>query len=235
MYQENFVDLVWKKQMEYIARFDDYFNRFKDFREIFNYFQRGQTIAQIACGSINEDLFLTMERVGREGRIILIDEDPLFVYDRTLKILGEGTLPNEKEFYIQTEEGKQFLKGLFSQGNIEVYVQHLPPYPQQIPDESLDHVMAINAAFELMGVRGGSGFEPNVEGIIAETYKKLRKGGSFLVQGIWGDDIEWFGESVDATNIAEGLRFEEDYSLPKSVNNPDFYTPSYWKKWIKRE
>ena len=227
MLQVNFADVLWKKQKQYIQEMGNYFGPFNAFRDIFNYFERGQAVAQIACGSILDDLFLTMERVGREGRIILIDEDPSFVYNRAVKILG--SLPREKKFYTETEEGKQLLAGLFSQANVEAYIQHLPPYPEQIADESLDHVMAINAAFELMGMRVG-GKPPDVEGLIIQTYRKLRRDGDLIVQGLMGDDTDYFRMYVDRTSGKNGLRFEEDYQLPSLRE----FGAGYWARWIKR-
>ena len=98
----NFKHILWEKQKEYmreVVNSGNYMSRFTSFQEMFNYFQRGQTVAQIACGSILEDLFHTMEKVGEEGRIILIDTEPDFAYNRALQILGDGFLPNEKGFY----------------------------------------------------------------------------------------------------------------------------------------
>ncbi|MCX6814894.1 MAG: hypothetical protein NTY20_04575, partial [Candidatus Aenigmarchaeota archaeon] len=215
----DFANALWKKQEWYTKERGNYIDRFNAFQNIFNYFQTGQTVAQIACGSILDDLFLTVERVGKRGRIILIDEDPAFVYNRASKILGEENLPRKKEFYIQTEEGKQLLKDLFSQVNIEVYVQHLPPYPQQINDESIDHVMAINAAFELMATPIG-GTPANIEGLISETYKKLRNGGSLIVQGLMGSDIDLFRMHIYNTIKRNGLSLEEDLEVLESLDGP---------------
>ncbi len=237
MLQEDFADILWEKQKKSIRpptnaiRID----RFDAFKDIFNYFQAGQTTAQIACGSILSDLFYTMERVGREGRIILIDEDPAFVYNRALKILDKENLSEKKEFYVQTEEGKQSLKDLFSQANIEVYVQRLPPYPQQINDGSIDHVVAINAAFELMGTPFG-GKPANVEGLILETYKKLRNGGSFMVQGLMSEDVFYFGNLVYGIIKNNKLRFKEDITLLEDLDGPFHHNiRGYWARWIKKK
>ncbi len=238
MLQEDFADILWEKQKESIRppAKGITIDRFDAFKDIFNYFQPGQTIAQIACGSILSDLFYTMERVGREGRIILIDEDPAFVYKRALKILGKENLQEKKEFYIQAEEGKQSLKDLFSQANIEVYVERLPPYPQQINDGSIDHVVAINAAFELMATPLG-GKPANVEGLILETYKKLRNGGSFMVQGLMREDIFYFGEYVYGIIKKNKLRFKEGPILLEGLGELFSHSSirGYWARWIKKE
>ncbi|MBW2991237.1 hypothetical protein KY348_06055, partial [Candidatus Woesearchaeota archaeon] len=93
MSQIDFAGALWKKQEGHMEERENYIGRFNAFQDVFDYFQAGQTVAQIACGSILEDLFLTMERVGRKGRIILIDEDPAFVYNRVSEILGKENLP----------------------------------------------------------------------------------------------------------------------------------------------
>ena len=235
MLQPDFADILWKKQKEYIEGINSpsYFSRFKAFRNVFNCFWNGETVAQIACGGINEDLFLTMDKVGKKGKIILIDKEPSFVYDRALNILGGKNLPEGKEFYTETERGKQFLRELFSQANIEAHVQHLPPYPEQIKDYSLDHVMAINAAFELMGQRPG-GPPGDVKGLVAETHRKLKKDGSFLVQGLESFDIHAFGSAVWEAERQNGITFEQDYGISELLI---YYGPGtgHWARWIKRE
>lgn len=238
MSDANFLNALWERQKEYIAQLNqgNYFSRFKEFRGMFNYFQRGQAVAQIACGNIMDDLFLTMERVGREGKIILIDDYPEFLYDRALKVVGQKDLSKGKSFYVKTEEGRNLFKELFDKANIEVYVQHLPPYPEQITDGSLNHVMAINAAFELMATKRTPNKEdvkPDVEGLIAETYKKLKRNGSFIVQGIMGDDIDLFRERVYETVEKNNLRFEEDKNLPESLHKFPTYA-GYWGRWVKK-
>ena len=238
----NFADVLWRMQEGFMKEKDNYIGRFRAFENVFNYFQEGQTVAQIACGSIPEDLFLTMERVGREGRIILIDRDPAFVYNRMSEILGvknvfkgEEFYTQTKEFYTQTEEGKQVLKNLFSEANIEAYIQRLPPYPEQIKDASIDHVMAINAAFELMGSPMGEG-PPDFEGLITETYKKLRKDGGLIVQGIMDEDISLFGIHVHDIAEDKGLSFEEDYILQERLEGHFSYAGrGYWARWVKKE
>ena len=234
MIHVDFADALWKKQGEYRQQWKNTMSRFHAFQNVFSYFQEGQTVAQLGCGSILDDLFLTMARVGREGRVILIDENPAFAYNRAVSILGEGILPQEKEFYIQSEEGIQSLRDLFAQANIEVYVQHLPPYPHKIKDESIDHVMAINAAFELMATRlGGEPADP--AGLVTETYKKLRNGGSLIVQGLEGFDIEMFSTFVYEA-IENGLGFEEDFSIMERLGRHQRMPGAgYWGRWVKNE
>ena len=228
----NFVDTLWKRQKEYMNKINSpyYFSSFKSFRNVFNYFEQGQTVAQIACGSIVDDLFLTMDRVGKDAKIILIDEDPEFVYNKALGIVGEENLPKGKGFYVKTEEGKRQLQEMFSRANIKAYVQHLPPYPAQIPDESLDHVMAINAAFELMAQSIG-GPKANPEGIVVETYKKLKKGGNFIVQGLLAGDDDMFGVVVSKASKKNNLKFKEEYEL--KFPPLESYGAGYWVRWIK--
>jgi len=226
-----FVKLLWEKQKEYMKEIQSpiLFSRFKSFKNVFNYFEKGQTVAQIACGSTDSDLFLTMDRVGKDGKIILVDEYPDFIYDRALKIIGEENLPKGKDFYIK-EEGIKQVQELFSQANIEAYVQHLPPYPSQIPDESLDHVMAINAAFELMSQRVG-GPKTDSEGLIVETHKKLKKGGSFIVQGLVAGDDDMFRAVVYRASKNNNLNFKEEYEL--KFPPLERYGAGHWKRWVK--
>jgi hypothetical protein len=226
----DFTDVLWKKQREYMEDLhsSNYWSRFKSFRNVFNYFEPGQTVAQIACGSINNDLFLTMDKVGKDGKIILIDEEPDFIYNRVSSIIGN--LPKEKNFYIKTEEGKKQLQEMFSRANVEAYVQHLPPYPKQILDESLDHVMAINAAFELTAQRAG-GPKANPEGIVVETYRKLKKGGSLIVQGLLLGDVDMFKRVVNEASEKNELDFKEEYEL--KFPPLERYGAGEWKRWVK--
>ena len=226
-----FVDLLWEKQKEHMKERKKYFCRFNEFNEMFDYFENGQTVAQIACGTTNEDLFNTMERVGRGGKVILIEQYPSFIYDKVAKAIGEENLPESKEFY-QTEEGTAQLQKLLKSANVEAYVQHLPPYSEQIKDSSLDHVMAINAAFELMAIEYPHGKPADVKGLVNETYKKLKLDGSFMVQGLTTDDIDMFNVYVRSASDEHELRFEEDFNLPRSLDNFHMYS-GYWKRWIK--
>lgn len=226
-------DILWEKQRKYIAEFNSkkYYTRFHAFKDIFNYFEKDQTVAQIACGSINEDLFHSMERIGPCGKIILIEGDPEFIYNRALTLFGRF-LEKKKEFYTETAEGKVFLKNMFLQCNIEVYTTRLPPYPAQVKDNSVNHIMAINAAFELMS-KNQKGDKSNIESLIVETYKKLKKNGSFIVQGILPDDIHTFRMYVYNTTEKNNLHIEEDFELPESLDKYPAYS-GYWGRWIKK-
>ncbi|MBW2990188.1 hypothetical protein KY348_00615, partial [Candidatus Woesearchaeota archaeon] len=140
-----------------------------------------------------------------------------------------------KEFYIYTEEGKQFLKDLFSQANIEAYVRVLPPYPEQINNESIDYVVAINAAFELMATPY-QGKPADIEGIITETHKKLKNNGSFIVQGLTSNDIDLFRMHVCDAIKKKKLSFEEDYEFLGSLEGPfSFAGMGYWARWEKKK
>lgn len=228
----DFANALWEKQKEYMKNLTKTYSRFRSFSNVFNYFEPGQTIAQIACGSVIDDLFLTMDRIGKNGKIILIDEKPDFIYNRACGIIGEGSLPQGKDFYVKTKQGREQLQELFFKCNIEAYVQYLPPYPKQIHDESIDHVMAINAAFELMG-RRLDGPIPNVEGLIVETYKKLKNNGSFIVQGLVGGDVDEFGLHVFQSSGKSKLNFTEEYEL--KFPPLESLHAGEWKRWIKVE
>ncbi|RLI99768.1 MAG: hypothetical protein DRP03_02665 [Candidatus Aenigmatarchaeota archaeon] len=226
---KNFTDLLWNAQKKYMEDFGNRKeSRFFAFRDMFGYFKKGQTIALIACGGIVDDMFLTMERIGREGKIILIDEDPAFLYNRALAILGNKRLNDRKEYYVKGK-GKMILEKLFSEARIEAYTQRLPPYPKQVKDNSVDHIMAINAAYELMSP-GPNGEPADTYNLILETYKKLRKHGSFMVQGLMIDDIELFKIHVERVIEKEGIRFVEDKSL---VSNNFSVARGYWGRWVK--
>jgi len=233
----DFMEVLLKKQEQYMKTLSSsgFFSRFKAFSNVFNYFNSGQTIAQIACGSTNEDLYLTMDKLGSEGRIILIDEDPEFIYNRAVDILGKEVLSRKKRFYTQKHAGRKYLQRLLSQANIEPFVKHLPPYPKQVKDESVDGVMAINAAFELMAQRSG-GPPANPEGLITDTYKKLKKDGSFIVQGILVGDIESFSHLVNKTTSKNNIDFVREYELkfpPLTKMGPPYYA-GYWARWVKK-
>ncbi len=226
------VDVLWKKQKEYMKKLTGVENRFSSFENVFNYFEPGQTVAQIACGSILDDLFLTMERVGKNGKIILIDKKPDFIYNRLLKIVGNKNLPKEKDFYVETESGKKQLQEILSTANIEAYAQCLPPYPKQILDESLDHVMAINAAAELMA-RYPNRYPPDTVGVVVETHKKLKNGGSFIVQGIVGGDANGFASYVYRAVKEKNLNFIQEYEMefPPLID----WQAGEWKRWVKKD
>ncbi len=226
----NFIDVLWKKQKECVEKLPTVWSRFRSFENVFNYFESGQTVAQIACGDINDDLFLTMEKVGKNGKIILIDKKPDFIYNRLLKIVGNENLPKEKDFYVETKEGKKQLQKTLSTANIEAYVQCLPPYPKQIPDESLDHVMAINAAAELMA-RYPNRPPPDIISIVVETHKKLKNGGSFIVQGIVGGDANGFASYVYRAVKEKNLNFIQEYEMefPPLID----WHAGEWKRWVK--
>ena len=213
--------------MEHLPRV---WSRFNSFENVFNYFEPGQTVAQIACGNIVDDLFLTMGKIGKNGKIILIDKKPDFIYNRLLKIVGKENLPKEKIFYVKTKKGKKQLQHMFSTANIEAYVQRLPPYPRQIPDESLNHVMAINAAVELMS-RYSKEPPPDTVGIVVETHKKLKNGGSLIVQGIVDGDTNGFASYVYRANEKNGINFMKERSLKFSPLKR--WQAGEWKRWVK--
>ncbi len=227
----DFLNLLWEKQRAYMDEISNpfYYSRFKAFKDVFNYFEPGQAVTQIACGSIPDDLFLTMDRVGKEGRITLIDGKPDFIFDRVSGIVGAANLPKGKDFYA-TKEGIRQLQDVLSQANIEAYVQYLPPYPQEVKNKSQNHVMAINAAFELMAHRHG-GPPANPVGIITETHRKLKSGGSFIVQGIVGGDVDEFDHFVRRASRKNNLDFAEDKNL--KYNPLDGYGAGEWARWIK--
>lgn len=241
MSQIDFAEALWRKQNEYFAKRADpgklVRDRFDAFQKVFDYFEKGQTVAQIACGGIMKDLFYTMARVGKDGRIILIDEDPTFPYQRAVSVVGEDALQKGGNFYVHSAAGRAQIAELFAQANVHLYAQRLPPYPQQIPDSSIDHVMAINAAFELMStrvVKGEPRRPPDFEGLIVETHRKLRPGGSFIVQGLMDEDIYVFGQNLELVAEKHGLALKEDYPT-RELEMGNIRAAGYWRRWIKQD
>ena len=244
MSSREFANALEQRIKEYFAKDrTTYCSRFNAFAEIFSFFQEGQTVTQIATGNIAEDVLYTKARVGRNGRIILIDDYPEFIYNKALSILDVKELPGGMDFYVKEEKGRALLQDLFRQANIEVYVQHLPPYPQEISNASADYVMAINAAFELMSQRFSgktAGPKPNVEGLIVDTYQKLKTGGSFIVQGLMFDDVGMFRRHVRLAVEKHKLKFSEDLSVEEIFENPiaKIHPSDYvghWLRLVKKE
>ena len=46
------------------------------------------------------------------------------------------------------------------------------------------------------------------------------------------DDIDMFNVYVRSASDEHELRFEEDFNLPRSLDNFRMYS-GYWKRWIK--
>jgi hypothetical protein len=234
MTEIDFARILQEETQEYLNKLDGYMcHRFKAFKNMFNYFQLGETVIQIACGSIADDIYMTKDKIGKDGKLILIEQYPKFTYDKVINILGKGGLPDSEKHYVRTSKGQRQLKRLLAQANIEAYVTHLPPYPNQIPDESVDHIMGINCAFELMSHRQGEP-DADVEGIITESYNKLKNGGDIIIQGLVdGDDDElnlYIYKAVKENN----LNLEIDLDLPElDYNMPSSYAGS-WLRWVKK-
>jgi hypothetical protein len=229
----DFADVLWKKQKQYMQDFRKPipFSRFKSFQNVFNYFKPDQAVAQIFCGNIESDLYLSMEKVGKNGKVVLIDSKPEYAYERALAILGEENLAGGRDFYIKTDDGKKIIQHLFSTANVEVFNDFLPPYPQEIKDESLDNVMAINAAFELTARPGNAMYKADPIGIITGTHEKLRKGGSMIVQGVVSGDIGDLGRVIEKANEKNGLKFKRDQRLDYPPLNS--WQAGEWGRWVK--
>lgn len=205
------------------------------FSEMFDVMQPGQTVASIACGSSNEDLYHISDKVGRTGRIILIDRDPEFIYNRAVKLLWQKKLKEGKDFYVGDKFGQNKLAAMFRNAGIEVYVANIPHYPQGIKPDSIDHIIGIDAAFDLMKPyrkAGSSVGEPvDFDGLVMETHENLKLHGTFAVQGKLKSDIEIFKGRLNETLKSQlamkyKVRFKEDTGLPESLRDT-------WARWIK--
>ena len=233
MAEIDFARILHEETQQYINKLDGYMcHRFKAFKNMFNYFKPGETVVQIACGSIADDIYMTKDKIGEDGKLILIEQYPKFIYDKIINILGKGGLPDSEKHYVKTSKGQQELKRLLAQANIEAYVAHLPPYPNQIEDESVDHIMGINCAMELMSHRPG-GPEADVVGIITESYKKLKDGGDFIIQGLLDGDTDPLNMFILQAMEKNNLNFMIDPDLPElNYHMPGSYAGE-WIRWIK--
>lgn len=216
----DFAKALSEEQKSYFKEFNECYSRFRAFKDFFNIFEKDQTVIQLACGSILEDIFHTKEKI-KGGKIILIEPDKEFVYNRAVKVLGEGVL-KEKKFYTETNEGKDFLRDLFKQANIEVYISQVPPFPLEIKDDSINHIMAINAAFE---IESSARFE-GVRELVLQINKKLKDKGSFAVQGLEAEDLRPFSiatlSGTDFLGDIGSLCYPQDRAFG-----------GYWARWIK--
>jgi hypothetical protein len=216
-------EVLWQKQQEFWKTRDQYISRFSFWDPVFDLLKTGQSVAQVACGSITEDLYRTMAMIGDTGRIYLIDEDPAFIYNRARTIWGEEILNEQSKEFTNDEA---MLYNLFASSNIFPYVQRLPPYPKDVKDDSLDHIMVIGSTFEMMATNP-EGQEPDTVGFITDSYRKLRQPGRLLMHAVMDDDLRMFRDYMRHA----GTVFIEDYSFLRQVEGGG--PMGYWACWIK--
>ncbi|OGI12285.1 hypothetical protein A3K64_03095 [Candidatus Micrarchaeota archaeon RBG_16_36_9] len=142
--------------------------------------KKDNRIADILSGNNASMVYSGLGLIGKGGEFIMIDAREDFPYETVTNIAGKDFLPKPKDYYMNTESGKDDVRRVLSTIGVIPYVAKIPPYPQDIKPNSLDAVTCVNSLFEFQGDK---------KSLVEETEKLIRPGGVFLAQ-------EWFFQDL---------------------------------------
>jgi hypothetical protein len=229
--KSEFVDSIMKRRAEFEERFmdPDCFTVYKAIEGAFEPMKRGHIVAEIS-GARLEHAFLAKHKVGDEGKVIVIDREPDFPYKLAIGLVGSGKLGRSKDYYVNSVEGRKTLQDCFSEAGFYVFGNHIPPYPSLITDNSLDHVIAVNAIKTMSTPVFGPdlnfrGPEAKPESMVEETYRKLKVGGTLTALSYLEDDINSFDLMLYYGGKKGNFSFEEK-PMERNIGWK-------WKRYVK--